>query len=434
MDDGGTVADYVFFGVLLLFELFLCGFDSALGNLNVKELTEKAEGEDKRARRLRDMLLQPQVYNNTYQLVITLIQLIMGGFFLMRLIEFGRLMAPERFRAIIIIVATAALMYILLVFGVLVPRRLAAKRPEKWAYSGVYVVSFLIGVLKPLTVPIWFTARGILWLLKVQTDQRSEDVTEERIISMVNEGHEQGVLLDTEAEMINNIIEFGDKEAQDIMTPRNLIKAIDVQMTLSEAVLYMLGENKSRFPVYEENIDAIVGIMHLRDAMRAHADETLREKPVAAISGPVREAVFIPETKKIDGLFQYMQQAKTQLVVVIDEYGQTQGLIAMEDILEEIVGNIMDEYDEDEGYIAETGNGGEYLIDGITRLEELEERFGISFEEEEVETLNGFMISQLDRIPDENEQFEVVVDGYNFAIQAVENNRISSVLVTKCES
>lgn len=431
MDDDGTAAGYLFFGVLLLFEMFLSSFDSALSNLNLKEISAKAEEDDKRARRLRSMLLLPQVYHNTFQLVTMLIQLIMGGFFLIRLIESSRYLLPEHLQPVVIIAATAGLMYILLVFGVLVPRRLAARRPEKWACAGIYIISVMITVLKPLTVPVWYTARGILWLFKVKTDPEAEDVTEEQIISMVNEGHEQGVLLDSEAAMINNIIEFGEKEAQDIMTHRNQIRAIDVRMTLAEAVEYMLGESKSRFPVYEDQIDSIVGIMHLRDAMRAHADETLRDQPVAEISGPVREAVFIPETKKIDGLFQYMQQAKTQMVIVIDEYGQTQGLIAMEDILEEIVGNIMDEYDEDEGYIAETGNRDEYLIGGITPLEELEERFGIDFQEEEVETLNGFLVSQLDRIPDENEEFDVDVDGYNFKIAAVENNMISSVLVTK---
>ena len=145
----------------------------------------------------------------------------------------------------------------------------------------------------------------------------------------------------------------------------------------------------------------------------------------------MRDAMFVPETKNIDALFETMQHTKTQMVIVVDEYGQTKGLIAMEDILEEIVGNIMDEYDEDEAHIKETGKSGEYMIEGITPLEELEERFAISFKEEEFETLNGFMISKMDKIPEEDEEFSIDVDGYEFKIQQVESRMIKSVLMTK---
>ena len=241
--------------------------------------------------------------------------------------------------------------------------------------------------------------------MKVEDDLA--DVTEEEIISMVNEGHEQGVLLATEAEMITNIFEFGDKEAHDIMTHRNHIVAVEGDMPLKEAMAFMLDANNSRFPVYDENIDHIIGILHLRDAMRFHASKEDSNLPVKEMEGLLREAVFIPETKNIDALFQMMQSSKTQMVIVVDEYGQTSGLIAMEDILEEIVGNILDEYDEDEEYIEATDNADEYIIEGKTPLEELEERFHIFFKEEEFETLNGFKIL------------------------SVENKMIQSVLVTK---
>ena len=146
----------------------------------------------------------------------------------------------------------------------------------------------------------------------------------------------------------------------------------------------------------------------------------------------IRDTMFIPETKNIDDLFKDMQQTKTQMVIIVDEYGQTSGLLAMEDILEEIVGNIMDEYDEDEEYIEETENADEYIIEGITPLEELEERLGIIFDEEEFETLNGFLISKLDKIPgEEDENFAVMVGEYEFKVLAVENRMIKSVLVTK---
>lgn len=266
--------------------------------------------------------------------------------------------------------------------------------------------------------------------LGIYGDDNADNV-EEEIISMVNEGHEQGVLHETEAEMITNIFEFGDKEARDIMTNRTNIVAIDKNISLADALDYMLNESKSRFPVYDENIDHIIGILHFRDAMRAHRIPENMELPVAEIEGLIRDAMFVPETKNIADLFRTMQKTKTQMVIVVGEYGQTVGLLAMEDILEEIVGNIMDEYDEEEAHIEETENADEYIIEGITKLEELEEKFGISFGEQEFETLNGFLISKMDKIPEENEEFSMDADGYEFRILSVENRMIKSVLVTK---
>ena len=159
------------------------------------------------------------------------------------------------------------------------------------------------------------------------------------------------------------------------------------------------------------------------------SDESLN-KPVGKVKGLIREAVYVPETKNIDSLFKSMQSQKNQMVIVMDEYGQTSGLVTMEDILEEIVGNIMDEYDPDENHIEEKGDN-EYVIEGMTKLDDLEERFGITFDESEFETLNGYLISKLERIPNEDETPEVQSCGYNFKIMNVEKNVIQSVLVTK---
>ncbi len=256
------------------------------------------------------------------------------------------------------------------------------------------------------------------------------DVTEEEIISMVAEGHEHGVFEAGEVEMITNIFEFGDKKANDIMTHRNHIMAIDSSMPFKDALGFMLEESNSRYPVYEENLDHIVGVLYLKDAMRAHTNDESLNQPVGTVEGLLREAVFVPETKNIDDLFRSMQSGKNQMVIVMDEYGQTSGLVTMEDILEEIVGNIMDEYDPEENHIEEKGEN-EYVIEGIMKLEDLEARFDISFGETEFETLNGYLISKLDRIPDEDENSEIEIDGYLFKIVKVEKNVIQSVLVTK---
>ncbi len=446
MDDGGPMASWIIFVVLLLIDMLFYGFGAAVKELNVKELSDESEETgSKKAGRLYGIAVNPEQYINTVQLIVTLINLIMGGFFLgvlgsmgRKLLEkgvFDRLadisLSPALISTVSLLLSGAVLLYILLTFGVLIPKRLGERYAVRWAFACINPIYYITKIFTPITGLVSVTARGVLRIFGIHGDGSTEDVTEEEIISMVNEGHEQGVLLATEAEMITKIFEFGDKEAQDIMTHRKNILAIDRNMTLGDALDYMLSESKSRFPVFEENIDNIVGILHFRDAMRAHREEGNLALPVGDIGGLLREAVFVPETKNIDALFQNMQHTKTQMVIVVDEYGQTTGLIAMEDILEEIVGNIMDEYDEDEEHIEETGNADEYIIEGITPLEELEERFGISFHEEEFDTLNGFMISKMDKIPEENEEFAIAVEGYEFKILSVENRMIKSVLVTK---
>lgn len=256
---------------------------------------------------------------------------------------------------------------------------------------------------------------------------------EEDILTMVNEGQEKGTIEDDEAEMISNIFALNDKEAGNIMTHRSRIAAIEADMTLKEALDEMLDSANSRFPVYEENIDHIIGILYLKDAFRMNRIAANRKLAVKDIPDLLRKAVFVTEKKKIDTLFQEMQQKKVQMAVVIDEYGQTAGLVTMEDILEEIVGNILDEYDEEKSHIQKKGQD-EYVIDGMSELKELEERFGIDFQEEEFDTLNGFLISKMDRIPEKDEEFSVVVDGYQFRILKVENRRIKKVLVVRQEA
>lgn len=253
--------------------------------------------------------------------------------------------------------------------------------------------------------------------------------TEEEILSMVNEGHEKGDIESSEVLMISNIFELGDKVAKDIMINRSNMIALDGTTKLEDAIDYMLNSQYSRYPVYEENVDSIVGILYLKDALRLHAKDNLMNKSIRSMRKLLREPFYIPETKKIDDIFKIMQAQKVQLAIVIDEYGQTAGLISMEDILEEIVGNIMDEYDVEQQHIREKSET-EYILDGHTRLEELKDTLGIEFYTE-FETINGFMISKLEHIPKENEKFVCEYEGYRFSIMKVKDRKIESVLVEK---
>jgi putative hemolysin len=250
---------------------------------------------------------------------------------------------------------------------------------------------------------------------------------------MVNVGHEQGILQASEAEMISNIFEYGDKEAKDIMINRNNLVAIDCTVTLQEAAAFIVEAHNSRFPVYDGTIDHIVGILHLKDVMRMQMNDKMKGKPIGKIKGLLREPVFITEKRKIDDLLKLMQSEKIQMVVVIDEYGQTAGLVALEDILEEIVGNIQDEYDEESVYIKESGLD-EYVIQGMTPLDELGKKLGIDFDEEPFDTVNGFVISRLEHIPEEDEEFEFEFKGYLFRILEVGDKVIQSVAVKKIEA
>lgn len=444
MDDG-SAASIILFVVLLLIDMFFYGFGAAISALNEKEVERRADEEkDKRSIKLKRIIGNPTEYVNTVQLITTLINVIIGAThlgILLRSIRNGLLFLVEKqmglkvvavqvFLVIAAVLSTLLILYITLTLGVLLPKKIAARVPEKWAYACINPVYFVTKLLSPFTGLVTVTVKGILRLFGMGSDASEGDVTEEEIIHMVNEGHEQGIIQASEAKMISNIFELGDKEAQNIMTHRNNVVAIDADTLLKDAIAFMLDGKNSRYPVYEENIDHIVGILHLKDAMRFHGSGEKQDVPLRELEGLMREPYFVPQTKNIDELFREMQAEKLQMVIVVDEYGQTDGLVAMEDILEEIVGNILDEYDVESEYIEEKGND-EYVIEGITPLEELEERFGISFEDEDFETLNGFLISRMDRIPEPDEQFDVDYSGFHFKVLKVENKMIQSVLVTK---
>ena len=257
-----------------------------------------------------------------------------------------------------------------------------------------------------------------------------DDVTEEEIISMVNEGHEQGVLLASEAAMINNIFEFGDKQAKDIMTHRKNLIALDGEMSYHDAILTINENNKSRYPVYQEDIDHIIGVLHIKDALAFAQRNELFRTPIKDISGLIREAEFVPETLNINTLFTKMQANKSHMVIVVDEYGQTSGVVAMEDVLEEIVGNIEDEHDEEELLIRRNSDGS-YTMDGLADMEDVVETLDIPVEEDSFDTLNGFLISLLGKIPADGETARICAYGYIFSVQRIEDKMIREVAITK---
>ena len=251
---------------------------------------------------------------------------------------------------------------------------------------------------------------------------------EDEIVSMLEESQDQGLIKESEAEMITNIFDLDETSASEIMTHRKNIRAVESTWTLQEAMDFITKEPFSRFPVCHENIDNIIGILHIKDAITFYMDPANRERKIMDIEGIMQKAHFIPETSKIDSVFKNMQSSKTHLEIVVDEYGQTSGLIAMEDILEEIVGNIFDEHDKVEYNILKVSDR-VYNVRGLTPLSEIEEELGIVYDDEENDTLNGFLVSKLDRIPDNDEGTEVIDEDIRYKILSVKDKTIDLVRI-----
>ena len=246
----------------------------------------------------------------------------------------------------------------------------------------------------------------------------NDDVTEEEIISMVKEGHEQGTILASEAEMIHNVFEFDDKEVKDIMTHRKNIVSLDGDMSFVDAIEFIIDTGKSRFPVYENDVDSIIGVLHIKDAFTFFERNEIFRTSIKDIDGLIRPVDFIPETVNINDLFKTMQSKKSHLAMVVDEYGQISGLVAMEDILEELVGNIEDEHDEEETFIQKNDDE-TFIMDGMTEFSDVKEALGLPLDDDAYETLNGFIVSLSDKIPEEGDKTVINAYGYEFSVQSV---------------
>ncbi len=422
-------------GVLIWINAVHYGFGAALQEVRESWLEEKTKEGDQKAKQLLEWKTNPAVLTQTIYAVCGASYLLLGmaltgwggiGFEAMlrtasdnrELIYWGSI-AVNLFLAFVLMVS----------LGWIVPKIVAVHRPKTWTLRCCRLIRVSMTLMRPFTYVISALSGQIARLFGVDPHKIQDDVTEEEIISMVHEGHEQGVFLASEAEMIQNIFEFGDKEARDIMIHRKHITALDAKKSFGENLAFMLESGYSRFPVYLENMDEIIGIIHLKDAMKIQMENRYADCPVKDIPNLIRPAVLIPETRNIHELFKSMQLKRIQMVIVLDEYGQTAGLVAMEDILEEIVGNIEDEYDEEEALIERIGENA-YLMRGLTPLEDVEEALNIRLGGE-YETLNGFLIDRMDKVPEEDDHSEIAEQGYSFQILSVANKIIDKVKVTK---
>lgn len=418
---------FLFFILLFLGGVFY-GFAAAMQNASENELTRKSEAGDKNAKLALAIRSKPGYYLNVIPVLVIAGGVCFGGTIL-PVLKYGQdgMQRPFLLILLLVLVLTLFMCLILLTF-----RRIGTYHAQTYALRYVRLVSAVSRVFSPFSIFTSFISRIFAVPFGVAFDQKEADVTTEEIISMVDEAHEAGMLEENEAEMIQNIFAFGDTQAHDIMTHRKNVVAFDASCLLQEVIDEMLEEGNSRYPVYDTEIDNIIGIIHYKDALKFHTKNSwARFKSLKELPGLIREAFLIPETRNIGDLFRYMQKRKLQMAIVVDEYGQTAGIVSMEDILEEIVGEIMDEYDEEEAAIR-TLSGGSVVIDALTRLDEVENELGVSFGEVPFETLNGFLTAKLGHIPTmEDMDKEISAEGYCFTILSLGNKVIGKVRACK---
>ena len=387
---------------------------------------------NKKAKQILKMLKSPSKFLSTIQIGITLAGFLSSAF---ASDAFADKLAPVLssampffslavWRGISIVIITIILSFFTLVFGELVPKRLAMKYYEKISYATIGVIKTISVITAPLVKLLTISTNMVSKLFGVG-EAEEEIVTEEEIKMMIDEGEEKGTIEKEQKQLLNNVFQFNDIVVSEIMTPRTDMYAIDIKDDINK-LLEKIDEYKySRIPVYDETIDDIKGILFVKDLIKP-----LKNNKKIDIKKLMREPYFVPESKDIDELFKEMQQNKVQMAIAIDEYGGTAGIITMEDIVEEIVGNIFDEYDDEEVEVKKIDDN-TYLLNGTITTYELERLFGVEIPEGDYETLSGYLLDLLGRIPDEKEKPVIEDEHLTYKVEEIEDRRIKYVKVCR---
>lgn len=334
--------------------------------------------------------------------------------------------------AVSVIFITLLLTYLIVVFGKLLPRFLGEAYAEAFIYKFLGIITLFSALCRPFVLFASITASGLSRLFGVTPSRLEENVTEEEIRMLVDAGGDSGSINENEKEMINNIFEFDNTSVGEIATHRTDIVALSFDAPF-EKVLQIVNEEKySRIPVYNENIDDITGIFHIKDISKYILNNPDWQKNnTFHLDRILMKPYFVPESKKTSELFQEMQKNKIHMAIVIDEYGGTAGIVTMEDLLEEIVGNIFDEYDAEETENIEIIDENTFLIKGTAPIDEVQELLDIHFDDEDYDTIGGYLIGQIGHIPEELEQPEIFLEKYLFKVEKIEEKRIECIRATK---
>ena len=435
-DPANLIFKIVLLLVLILINAFFAMSEIAIITLNDMKLQKMAEEGNKKAKKILKLTENPSAFLSTIQIAITL-----AGFLtsaaaaenfsepLAETLAGWFSLEPDTawLSTLSLVIVTLIISFFSLVLGELVPKRIAMQKYEKISFAIVGLLSFFKSIFKPIVKVLSFSTNIIVRIFGLDPNANEEQVTEEEIRMLVDAGEEKGVIEESQKEMINNIFEFDDIVAADVMTHRTDIEAVETSDSLSDILEKALEHGYSRIPVYEEDLDDIKGIVYVKDLLKYVG------KPIPKsfkISHIMRPAHFFPESKRCGDLFAEMTEKRLQMVFVCDEYGGIAGIVTIEDLLESIVGNMQDEYDNEEEEIEQVDET-TFNLDGTTDIDEVEEILDIQIPDGEYDTIGGFIMSELGRIPTEDEHPTIECAGYSFTVEEVDERRIERVLAEK---
>lgn len=416
--------------ILILLNAFFAATEIAFISLNDAKISKQAKEGNKKAKKIKEMLVNPSRFLSIIQIGITFAGFLSSAF---AAESFANKLAPvlnnllpqislEIWNNISIIIITIILSYFTLIFGELVPKRIAMKNPEKLAFVSIDIIKAISAITSPF-VKILTVSTNIISKLFGVSEKNEEVVTEEEIRMMVDVGEEKGAIAEDEKDMINNVFEFNDIVVSEIMIPRTEIFAIEINKSISQ-IIEELSEDfirYSRIPVYDENIDNIEGIIYLKDILLCAKNKN------AKIEDLIKEAYFVAETKPINELFTELRKSRKQIAMVVDEYGGISGMVTMEDILEEIVGEIYDEYDNVEEMIKKIDKH-TYIFNGNLAVYEVENELKVKIEEGDYDTISGYLVNKLGKIPTQKEVGKIIeTEKVNYKIEKVKDRHIVQI-------
>ena len=427
------LAQLIVLFILILVNAYFAASEIAYISLNDAKIEKQAKEGNKKAKQIEKMLKTPSKFLATIQIGITLAGFLSSAFasdafaeklapMLYDLMPFISLIA---WKNISIVVITIILSFFTLIFGELVPKRLAMKHYEKIAFGTIGVIRFIATVTSPFVKLLTACTNGVSKLFGVGENEE-ESVTEEEIKMMVDQGQEKGTIKQEEKELINNVFELNDITVSEIMRHRKDIFAVDINIGTDELLEELSQEEYrySRIPVYDETIDEIKGILYVKDVLKNINKKSFKVKNV------VKEAYFVSQNRLINEVFRELQKNKKQIAIIVDEYGGTAGLITMEDILEELVGDIYDEYDEEEREFEKIDDN-TYLLSGSMPIYDVNKLLDADIPEGDYDTISGYLQDKLGRIPDEEETPIIDTEKVTYKIEEYEDKRIIKIKACK---
>jgi len=426
--------DICILAVLILLNGLLSLSEMAVVTVSINKVKLRAEHGDKKCVFLKNVKENASNFLSTIQIGISFLSILTGVYaadvFAEPVFTALKGLFPglgDNMMPLVFFITTVVISYFSLVFGELVPKRLAISKSMEISREVVGFIAVLSVLFKPFIKILSFSTDIILKLFRIK-ETADEDITEEEIRMMVDASSETGGIDESELEMINNVFEFDDTTAAEILTHRTKLAALPVDCDIN-ALINIVNERFSRIPVYEENIDNIIGILYTRDLL----EYIIKERDIGEIDirKIMRKPCFVHESKKTDELFKQMQKDKQHMSVVVDEYGGTVGIVTMEDLVEEIMGNIQDEFDDEEFPDIEHIDKTTYLINGTLNLSDVADFFKTTLPHDEYDTLSGFFIGQIGRIPEENERPEIIFGGIIFKVYEMEEKRIKAIIASK---